>query len=112
MTSFKDREKGFESKFSHDQEMDFRVTSRRNKLLGLWVAEQLGLEGSAAENYARAVIEADFEEPGDADVVRKVLKDFSQKGKTLSEHRLRLEMDRLTGEARLQIQTEDASKEE
>ena len=110
MTTFKDREKGFESKFSHDQELDFKVTSRRNKLLGLWAAEQLGLEESAAENYAKAVVEADFEEPGDADVVRKVLGDFSQKGKAMSEHRLRLEMDRLTGEVRLQVQAEDGTE--
>lgn len=112
MTTFKDREKGFESKFSHDQELDFKVTSRRNKLLGLWAAEQLGLEGSAAEHYARDVVEADFQEPGDADVVRKILGDFSLKGRTLSEHSLRLEMDRLFGEARLQIAAEASAKEE
>jgi hypothetical protein len=112
MTNFKDREKGFGAKFSHDQEINFKVNSRRNKLLGLWAAEQFGLEGSAAEHYARDVIEADFEEPGDADVVRKLLEDFKLKGKTLSEHQLRLEMDRLAGEARLQIEAQDSAKEE
>jgi hypothetical protein len=112
MTPFKDREKGFEAKFIHDQEIDFKVNSRRNKLLGLWVAEQLGLEGSAAEHYARDLVEADLQESGDADVVRKALEDFSQKGKTLSEHRLRLEMDRLADEARLQIQNEEKAKGE
>ena len=112
MTTFKNREKGFEAKFSHDQEIDFKVNSRRNKLLGLWAAEQLGLEGSAAEHYARDVVEADFQEPGDADVMRKLLEDFGLKGKELSEHRIRLEMDRLAGEARLQIEAEDGAKGE
>ena len=111
MTTFKNREKGFEAKVSHDQEIDFKVTSRRNKLLGLWAAEQLGLEGSAVEHYARDVVEADFEEPGDADVVRKVLEDFNRQGKALSEHHLRLEMDRLASEARMQIQAEAGAKE-
>ena len=75
MTSFNDREKAFEDKYKHDQDLQFRVEVRRNKLLGLWVAEMLGLSGADAEAYAKEVVSADFEEPGDADVVRKILAD-------------------------------------
>ena len=71
MTTFKDRNKGFEQKFAHDEELKFRATARRNKLLGLWAADQLGLTGDEAQAYAREVIKADLAEPGDEDVVRK-----------------------------------------
>jgi len=73
---FKDREKGFESKFAHDQEMQFKIMNRRNKLLGLWAAELLGKTGDAAAAYAKEVVAADFEEPGDEDVFRKVRQDL------------------------------------
>jgi hypothetical protein len=102
-SSFKDREKGFEAKYKHDQEMTFKITARRNKLLGLWAAEQMGLSGVAAEAYAREVVVADFDEPGDTDVVRKVLKDLADKGVEMTEHRLRKEMDRLGAAARAQV---------
>lgn len=104
--SFNDREKGYEAKYQHDQETLFRITARRNKLLGLWAAGELGMSGDDAEAYAREVVAADFEEAGDADVVRKVLGDFSAKGKELTEHRLRKEMEKLSVTARDQILNE------
>ena len=105
--SFDDRKKGFEAKFQHDQETQFKITARRNKLLGLWAAEQMGLSGNDADSYAKEVVASDFEETGDADVVRKVLGDLGQKGVTLDEAGLRKEMDRLLGTARDQIIAED-----
>ena len=92
MTTFNDREKAFEDKYKHDQELQFKVEVRRNKLLGLWLAELLGKAGAEAEAYAKEVISSDFEEPGDADLVRKVLGDFEEAGTEFSEHRLRKKM--------------------
>jgi hypothetical protein len=103
---FKDREKGFEAKYHHDQETEFKIVARRNKLLGLWAAGELGMSGADAEAYAREVVASDFEEAGDADVVRKVMGDFSAKGKELGEPRLRKEMDQLMAVARDQIVNE------
>ena len=103
---FKDREKGFESKYQHDQEMLFKITARRNKLLGLWVAAQLNLEGADADAYAKEVVISDFEEAGDADVVRKVLGDLADKGIDLGEKQLRKEMTRLIDVARNEIENE------
>ncbi len=103
MTTFQDREKGFENKYKHDQEKLFKITARRNKLLGLWAAEQFGLSGDAADAYAKTVVLADFDKPGDEDVVAKVLGDFKARGKELTEHKLRTEMDRLMREAEAQI---------
>lgn len=103
---FKEREKGFEAKYRHDEETQFRITARRNKLLGLWAAEQFGLAGADAEAYAREVVTADFDEPGDGDVLRKVMADFADRGQELTEHRLRKEMDRVAAIAREQILTE------
>src|SRR6516164_4407438 len=76
MTTFDKREEGFEKKFAHDEELRFKATARRNKLIGLWAAEKLGLTGADAENYAKSVVIADFEEQGDHDVVRKIRRDF------------------------------------
>lgn len=106
MTTFDDREKGFEAKYKHDQELQFKVMARRNKLLGLWAAEQLDLQGAEAEAYAKDVVIADFDEPGDADVVRKVMGDLTQRGVDITEHRLRKEMDRLGAVAKAQIEKE------
>ena len=103
---FKDREKGFESKYQHDQEMLFKITARRNKMLGLWAAEQLGLKGDAADSYAKEVVISDFDEPGDADVVRKVMGDLTGKGVDMTEHRLRKEMQRLGELAREEVEKE------
>lgn len=103
MTQFSDREKAFETKFQKDQEVRFKVTARRNRLLGLWAAEKLGLQGGEAEAYAKDVVAADFEEPGDNDVLRKVQRDLAAKGIEMSEHGVRHEMDRLLEEAKRQI---------
>ena len=93
MTTFEEREKGYEAKFKRDQEFQFKATARRNKLLGLWAAERLGLSGGDADAYAKEVVVADFEEPGDDDVLRKVAEDLDGKGVTAAE--VRREMDRL-----------------
>ncbi len=106
MTTFDKREKVFEDKFKHDQELQFRVEVRRNKLLGLWVADLLGLSGADAEAYAKEVVKADFEEPGDADVIRKIQGDAAPKNLDLSEHRIRKKMDEMTVIAKEQIMTE------
>lgn len=103
MTQFSDREKAFEAKFQKDQELQFKVTARRNKLLGLWAAEQLGMGGGDAEAYAKEVIVADFDEPGDKDVLRKVLRDFEKKGVSATERSVRQEMDRLMEKAKSEI---------
>ena len=106
MTMFDKREKGFEDKYKLDQEVEFKVEVRRNMLLGLWVAEMLGKSGDEAQAYAKDVVAADFEEPGDADVVRKVLADFQEAGTEFSEHRLRKKMDEFFEIAKEQIMEE------
>ena len=103
MTTFNERETAFEEKYKHDQELQFKVEARRNKLLGLWAAELMRRGGEAAEAYAKEVVAADFEEPGDADVVRKLLGDLENAGLEMSEHRLRQKMDELLEIAKEQI---------
>ena len=92
MTTFDKREEGFEKKFAHDEELRFKANARRNKLLGLWAAEKMGVSGSAAEAYAKEVVVADFEEAGDDDVFRKVRKDFDAKGVGQSDQDIRKAM--------------------
>ena len=104
MTTFDKREEGFEKKFAHDEELRFKAMARRNKLLGLWAAEKLGLSGPEAEAYAKEVVVADFEESGDDDVLRKVHKDFEAKGVAIADKELRAKMTELLGEAVAQIQ--------
>ncbi len=103
MTTFDNRKEGFEKKFAHDEELRFKATARRNKLLGQWAAEKLGLSGDAAASYAKDVVAADFEEAGDDDVVRKVMGDFKAKNVDQSEHQVRRTMDELMGTAIDQI---------
>ena len=103
MPTFDERQKGFENKYKHDQETAFKVNARRNKLLGLWAAKQLGLTGAAADDYAKSVVVADMEKPGDDDVLQKVLADLTAKGINITAHRVRAEMDALLAEARKQI---------
>jgi len=103
MTQFNDREKAFENKFQKDQELQFKVTARRNKLLGLWAAGKIGLEGEAAAAYSKEVVVSDFDEPGDQDVLRKVLTDLTDKGVDINEHGVRHEMDRLFEQAKKEI---------
>jgi hypothetical protein len=88
MTTFDKREEGFEKQFAHDEELKFKATARRNKLLGLWAAEKLGLSGADAEEYAKSVVLADFEEAGDHDVLRKIRRDFDAKGVAQSDHQI------------------------
>ena len=80
MTTFDDREKGFETKFARDEEMAFRIVARRNRLLGEWAARQMGLSEAETESYAKDVVRADFEEAGDHDVIRKVIGDLTTAG--------------------------------
>lgn len=103
MTSFDDRKDAFEKKHAHDEEQSFKATARRNKLFGLWIAGQLGLTGDQAEAYAKEVVAADFEEAGDADVLRKVQTDLKAKGVEISEHRLQGRLAELLVEARAQL---------
>jgi len=103
MTNMNDRRDAFESKFAHDEELKFKATARRNKLLGLWAAEKLGKTGEAADAYAREVIASDFEEAGDNDVFRKVRRDFDAAGVDQSDHQLRRTMDELLVVAAEQI---------
>lgn len=103
MTTFDKREEGFEKKFAHDEELRFKAMARRNKLLGLWAAEKMGLSGAEADAYAKTVVAADFEEAGDDDVFRKVRKDFDAKSVTQSDHQIRRTMDELMGTAIDQI---------
>ncbi len=100
MTQFENREKAFETKFQKDQELQFKVTARRNKMLGLWAAEKLGLSGADAEAYAKEVVVSDFDEPGDDDVMRKVLGDLEGKGIGVTERTVRREMDELLEKAK------------
>lgn len=95
MTTFDKRQEGFEKKFALDEEQKFKAMARRNKLLGLWAAEKLGLSGAAADDYARAVVKADFEEAGDEDVFRKVRADFDAKSIAQSDHQIRRTMEEL-----------------
>ena len=103
MTTFDKREEGFEKKFAHDEELKFKAMARRNKMLGLWAAEKLGLSGPEADAYAKEVVLSDFEEAGDHDVFRKIRKDFDDKGVTQSDHQIRRTMDELLTQAVAQI---------
>jgi hypothetical protein len=106
MSSFDDREQAFERKFAHDEELRFRAMARRNKLLGLWAAEKMGITGDDAEVYAKEVVKADFEEKGDEDVFRKIRRDFDEKGVDQSDHQIRRTMVELLDEAVKQIESE------
>jgi hypothetical protein len=106
MSEFDKRQQGFEGRFAHDQELRFKAYARRNRLLGLWAAEKMGLSSEEAEAYAKAVVIADFEEPGDEDVFRKIRGDFDAKGVDQSDHQIRRTMDELMAQAINQIQNE------
>ncbi len=106
MTTFDDREKAFEAKYEHDEQLKFKVNSRRNKLLGLWAAGLLGKTGADAEAYAKEVVMADFEKPGDSDVIDKLMKDFAAAGKPMEDHTIRKQSERLADEAKKQIMSE------
>jgi len=103
MSGIDDRRKGMDAKLHHDGELRFKVTNRRNKLLGLWVAEQFGLSGDEAAAYAKTVVLSDFEETGEDDVVRKVLGDIQAKGVAIEEATIRAKMQALLDTAKDQI---------
>ncbi len=104
MSSFDDREKGFENKYAHDEELAFKANARRNKLLGLWAAEKLGKTGADAEQYAKDVVASDFESIGSDDVVEKLMKDFTHAGVALTAAEIHAQMEMLLPIARKQIE--------
>ncbi len=103
MTTFDKREEGFEKKFALDEEQKFKAEARRNKLLGLWAADKLGISGDAAGAYAKEVVAADFEEAGDKGVLHKVLNDLTAKGHAVTERDIRAKMDELLAQAVAQV---------
>jgi len=103
MTTFDDREKAFEAKFARDEEMAFRITARRNRLVGQWAAGKMNLTPEETDAYAKAVVQADFEEAGDADVVRKIVGDLTAAGVDTDEAEVEKAISDLTVEARRQI---------
>jgi len=100
MTQFDDRQRAFEGQFARDQELQFKVAARRNRLLGAWAAERMGLSDVEAEAYAKEVIRADFEEAGDEDVVRKLLGDLTAAGVDVTDAEVRRQLAEKSAEAR------------
>jgi hypothetical protein len=103
MTTFDDRQKAFENMYARDQELQFKVTARRNRLLGLWAATKMGLTQEEADAYAKEVVRADFEEAGDEDVIRKVLGDLTSAGVEVTDTAVREALEHKTVEARRQF---------
>ena len=103
MTIFDDRERAFETKFARDEEMRFRLTARRNRLLGQWAAAKLNLTPEETDAYAKAVVQADFEEAGDDDVIRKIVGDLTAAGVEIDDAAVRLALDEQTVEAKRQL---------
>ena len=106
MTTFNEREKAFEKKYEHDQDLKFKVNARKNKLLGLWAAGLMGKSGADAEAYAKDVVLADYEKPGDSDVIEKLVKDLAAAGKPMEDHTVRKQAERLAAEAKDQLMKE------
>jgi hypothetical protein len=106
MTTFQDRERGEEAHFAHDQEMAFRITARRNKLLGMWAAERMGLSAAETDAYAKSVVQADFEEAGDEDVIRKLIGDLTSAGVETDEGEVRAALEIKLVEARRMLMGE------
>ena len=106
MTTFDDREKALENKFSHDMELQFKARARKNKMLGLWAAGLMGKSGADAEAYAKEIVLANFEKPGENDVLHKLMKDLAAAGKPTEEHTIRRQSERLMVEAKEQIMKE------
>jgi hypothetical protein len=104
MTTFNDREKGFETKFALDQDLKFRAESRRNRLLAEWAAAKLGITGEAVPDYTRSVVKADLEEKGDDDVFRKLKNDFAAAGVNVSDTEIRTQMSELLAKAVVDIE--------
>ena len=100
MSGFDEREKGYEAKYEHDQELAFRVKARRNHLIGLWAADKLGHQGAAAEAYAMQIADPASHLHGDAEIIKKIAADFAAKGIAIDTTRINLELERFAGEAR------------
>jgi hypothetical protein len=105
MTTFNDREQGFEKKYALDQEQDFKANARRNRALGEWAAGLMGLEGQHLADYAKAVVKSDFELPGDEDVLRKVFEDLKGSGVQVTEGEVRMKMAELLAQARESVKS-------
>ena len=103
MTNFNDREKAFENQFAREEELAFRITARRNKLTGQWAAERMALTAEETDSYAKSVVQADFEESGDEDVIRKLLGDLTAAGVATSDEEIRAILAEKTIEARRQL---------
>jgi hypothetical protein len=103
MTSFDDRERAFEAQYARDAEVQFKITARRNRLLGQWAAEKMGLTAEETDAYAKAVVQADFEEAGDEDVIRKLLGDLTSAGVDIDDATVRRALEEKTVEARRQF---------
>jgi hypothetical protein len=106
MQIFSDREKEFEARFKHDQEFQFKVTARRNHMLGLWAAQRLGLLGEAAETYCEHVVDAQFEPGGDKNVIAKIAADLGAKDPTITPARVTFELEHLAAQAKQQLMKE------
>ncbi|MEP2234296.1 MAG: DUF1476 domain-containing protein [Alteripontixanthobacter sp.] len=107
MTNFKDRERAEEAKYALDEETAFKVAARRNKLLGHWAAQKMDLTAEETDSYAKAVVQADFEEAGDEDVIRKVLGDLTAAGVDIDEAGVRAALEEKSVEARRQLMSEN-----
>lgn len=106
MATFKDREKEFEARFKHDQDFRFKVTARRNRLLGLWAADRMGLSGDVADAYAKTVVAAEFDRGGDQHVMDKVAADLAAKGQTVTADQIKFELEHFAAKAREQLMAE------
>jgi hypothetical protein len=106
MPTFQDREKEFEARFKHDEELRFKVTARRNRLVGLWAAERMGLAGDAAEAYAKSVVAAEFGKGGDKHVVEKLVADLAAKGHAITAAQVQFELDHFAERAKQQLMAE------
>jgi hypothetical protein len=106
MTTFDDRENAFEKQFQHDQDLQFKANARKNKLLGLWAAQLMGKTGADAEAYSKGIVMADFEKPGDHDVIHTLMRDLAAAGKPTEEHTIRKQSERCLAEARRQVMAE------
>jgi hypothetical protein len=106
MPTFEDREKEFETRFKHDEELRFKVTARRNRLVGLWAAEKMGLSGEAAAAYAKAVVAAEFGKGGDKHVVEKLVADLAAKGQSFTTAQVQFELDHFAETAKQQVMSE------
>jgi hypothetical protein len=106
MPTFEDREKEFEARFRHDEELRFKVTARRNRLAGLWAAEKMGLSGEAAEAYAKSVVAAEFGKGGGKHVVEKLVADLATNGQAVTADQVQFELDHFAAQARQQLMSE------